>query len=259
MERPLYIAGGRRQFRQPGGPEQWGTPMPLLHRSITEPDEAELVTQVLNDAHYRDTLFNIKGFQTKDALVLECVDLRRLRRDVAGDVDILVIPRDEPELSTAIQVKRFEARVRMNERGEDTVEGGSARRFRKLMAKGIKQANRTKRLGFAQVYLWIFVVIDTRERNSGWYTYDGPDSLLCSQIKSAISPVGLDPAIGLIEFEWVQPMDRPPFALGTHRGHLTKLAETGVQPAELTSWVRTLDGVANVGVAARSFGSLADA
>ena len=63
------------------------------------------------------------------------------------------------------------------------------------------------------MYLWIFVVIDTRERNSGWCTYDGPDAMLHSQIDQAISPVGLDPTVGLMEFNWVQPMDRPPFAL----------------------------------------------
>jgi hypothetical protein len=86
-----------------------------------------------------------------------------------------VVPGDQPELSTAIQVKRFEAIVRMDEEGFDEVKGSCPERFRKLMAKGIRQANATKRVGFAQVYLWIFVVIDTRKRNSGWYTYDGPD------------------------------------------------------------------------------------
>ena len=41
-----------------------------------------------------------------------------------------------------------------------------------------------------------------RARNNGWYTYDGPDSVLNSQIDQAITPVGLDPTVGLIEFEW---------------------------------------------------------
>jgi hypothetical protein len=214
--------------------------MPLLHRSITESKEPELVSHVLNDVHHRDTLFNIKGMRTRDARVLECVDLRLFQKGLAGDIDILVIPHGQPELSTAIQVKRFEANVRVDASGEDEVEGGYPERFRKLMAKGIKQANRTKLLGFAQVYLWVFVVIDTRERNGGWYTYEGPDSLLRSQIASAISPVGLDPTIGLMEFEWVQPMDRPPFELGTYGGHLRKLADTTAQPPELTEWLRTL-------------------
>jgi hypothetical protein len=214
--------------------------MPLLHDSIAKIAEKELVARVLNDVHYRDTLFNVKGLKTHDARVLECVELRDFQKQIAGDVDILVIPKVEPEQSTAIQVKRFEAIVRMDEEGEDEVQGGYPERFRKLMAKGIKQANRTKALGFAQVYLWIFVVIDTRHRNSGWYTYDGPDSLLNSQIHQAISPVGLDPTIGLMQFEWCQPTDRPPFELSTHGGNLMKSAESTSQPPELTDWLRTI-------------------
>lgn len=214
--------------------------MPLLHRSITDFREQELVAQVLNDVHYRHTLFNIKGMFTKSARILEEIPLHRLRKDLAGDIDILVIPGGQPELSTAIQVKRFEAIVRMNAEGLDEVDGGCPERFRKLMAKGIKQANRTKALGFEQVYLWIFIVIDTRHRNNGWYTYEGPDSLLRSQIRQSISPVDLDPTIGLMEFDWCQPMDRPPLDLNTHGGHLRKLAETTPQPRELTDWLRTL-------------------
>lgn len=73
--------------------------------------------------------------------------------------------------------------------------------------------------------------------HSGWYTYEGPDSLLNSRIHQAISPVGLDPAVGLMMFDWVQPMDRPPFELSTHGCHLMKLAESTSQPRELTEWL----------------------
>jgi hypothetical protein len=240
MDRALYIPRGRERFRKPGGPEEWGTAMPLLHRSITDFREQELVAHVLNDVHYRDTLFNIKGIFTKGARILEEIPLQRLRKGLAGDIDILVIPGGQPELSTAIQVKRFEAIVLMNAEGLDEVGGGCPERFRKLMSKGIKQANRTKALGFAQVYLWIFIVIDTRHWNNGWYTYEGPNSMLRSQIHQSISPVGLDPTIGLMEFDWCQPMDRPPFDLSTHGGHLRKLAEMTPQPPELTQWLRTM-------------------
>lgn len=239
MDSPLYILRGPERFQKPGGPEEWGTAMPLLHRSITDLREQELVAHVLNDVHYRNTLFNIRGMFTKGARILEEVPLHRLRKALAGDIDILVIPGGQPELSTAIQVKRFEAIIRMNAEGLDVVDGGCPERFRKLMARGIKQANRTKALGFAQVYLWMFIVIDTRHRNNGWYTYEGPDSLLRSQIHQSISPVGLDPTIGLMEFEWCQPMDRPPFELSTHGGHLRKLAEMTPQPSEITEWLLT--------------------
>jgi hypothetical protein len=50
----------------------------------------------------------------------------------------------------------------------------------------------------------------------------------------------LDATIGLMMFEWVQPMDRPPFELGTHGADLRNLAETTAQPSELTEWLRTL-------------------
>jgi len=123
--------------------------MPLLHRSITEPEEAELVSHVLNDVHYRDTLFNIKGMRTKDARVLECIELRDFRREFRGDVDILVAPKGLPEQSTAIQVKRFQAKVHMTSDGRDEIEGGTPQRFSKLIRKGVEQANRTKKIGFA--------------------------------------------------------------------------------------------------------------
>jgi hypothetical protein len=240
MASPLFIPHGPRRFRPRGGAAEWGTPMPLLHKSITEFREQELIAHVHNDVHYRATLFNIKGMFNEDVRILEQIELRAFRKGLNGDIDILVVPGGQPELSTAIQVKRFEAIVRTNLEGLDEVQGGYPGRFRKLMAKGIRQANTTKRVGFAQVYLWIFVVIDTRHRNSGWYTYDGPSSLLNSQIDQAISPVGLDPTIGLMKFEWVQPMDRPPFELSTHGGDLRKLAESTAQPPELTEWLRTM-------------------
>jgi hypothetical protein len=237
---PLYIAGGQRRFRKPGGPEEWGTPMPLLHKSIATIPEKELIGHVLNDVHYRDTLFNIKGMNTRSARVLEQIELRHFRSDLNGELDIVVVPANQPELSTAIQVKRFKAVVSRDEQGFDDAQVGHPMRFKELMAKGVQQANETKSVGFAQVYLWIFIAIDTRARNNGWDTYEGPDSLLRSRIQQAISPVGLDPAVGLMEFEWVQPMDRPPFELSTHGGHLQKLAATTEQPAELTEWLRTM-------------------
>lgn len=214
--------------------------MPLLHRSITDLKESELISRVLNDPHYRTTVFHIRGLQTHDAQILEHVDLRLFGSALAGDVDILVIPQDHPEESTAIQVKRFQARVRINGHGDDEIAGGSLDRFRKLMSKGIDQTNLITRVGFAQVYLWIFVAIDTRERNSGWNIYDGPDAFLRSSITSALSQSGLGPTIGLMEFQWVQPMDRPPFELVTHGGSLWKLAAPTRQPAEVTGRLRGL-------------------
>lgn len=106
--------------------------------------------------------------------------------------------------------------------------------------KGVQQANDNADLGFSQVYLWIFILIDTRTRNAGRYTYDGPDSRLESIIRQAISTAPLRSRVGLMKVEWVQPMDRPAFTLGTHGASLERLAESVEQPADLTRWLSTL-------------------
>jgi hypothetical protein len=105
---------------------------------------------------------------------------------------------------------------------------------------GIRQANQLVMLGFSQVYLWVFVLIDTREQNGGRLSYAGPSSALRSRIDSSISPVGLDARVGLMSCEWVQPMDRAPLELGTYGGHLHRLAGRVEQSAEVTAWLRTL-------------------
>lgn len=209
--------------------------MPLLHRSITEINEKELIARVLRDPHHQHTLFNIKGLLSDGARIFREVEVREFRKDLTGDVDILVVPHDAPEQSTAIQVKRFKAVV-----GIDDANLGHPDRLRKLITKGIQQANDTALIGFSQVYLWVFVLVDTRAQNAGRLTYDGPDSDVRSRIEHAISPLGLEARIGLMDFEWGQPMDRPPFELGTHGGHLRRLAQSVEQPHELTEWLRGL-------------------
>lgn len=101
---------------------------------------------MLNDVHYRDTLFNIKGMRIKEARVLEQIELRHFRNNLTGDIDILVVPANQPELSTAIQVKRFKAVVTRDEQGVDDAEVGHPKRFQELMAKGVQQANFAARL-----------------------------------------------------------------------------------------------------------------
>jgi hypothetical protein len=106
--------------------------------------------------------------------------------------------------------------------------------------KGVRQANRLEALGFAQVYLWVFVAIDTREQNSGRYTYEGANADLRSTIENAIFTAQLHPRVGLVRFEWVQPMDRAPFELGAYGGSLKRLAEPITQRSEITAWVKSL-------------------
>lgn len=234
MDRPLYIAGPPPP-PQPKGPAEWGKLLHRpLHRPITDLKEQELVARVLSDPHYRHLLMNIKDLFSTNARVLREVQLRAFKSELTSDLDILVIPADAPDQSTAIQVKRF-----VPQDGLEYADAWRPNRMQRLFKEGIRQANETLGVGFSQVYLWVFVLIDTREQNGGRYTYDGPDSALRARIQQAMSPVRLDPRVGLMDFEWVQPMDRAPFELGTYGGHLERLAENGTQPGDLTEWIRT--------------------
>jgi hypothetical protein len=240
MDQALYLPRVTQRYRRSSGPEEWGTPMPLLNRSITEIREAEFIAHVLNDTHYRRTLLNIKGMYAEGARILDQVDLRLFAPKARGDIDILVIPAGQPEMSTAIQVKRFGMSVEFDAAGNDVVVGGDLRRLQTLMEKGVRQANLTKRLGFAHVYLWAFIAVDGRARNNGWYSYDCGEHLWRGRVDNALSEVGLEPTVGRMSFEWTQPMDRPPFELATHGGSLVSLAATTSQPTILTERLRTL-------------------
>ena len=91
--------------------------------------------------------------------------------------------------------------------------------------KAVKQANRLAQVGFAQVYLYVIVVVDSRENNEGRYTYNGLTAELRAKIEAIFSLEQLESRIGLVRHEFVQSMDHPPLELGTYSGHLIRLAQ----------------------------------
>jgi hypothetical protein len=100
---------------------------------------------------------------------LEQIELRHFRNDLTGEIDIVVVPADS--LSCPPQSRLNDSGDRLEGRGRLRRLVGHPKRFQELFAKGVRRANETKRVGFAQVYR-IFIAIDTRARNNGWYTYD---------------------------------------------------------------------------------------
>lgn len=258
MDHPLYLPRPRRPYRRPTEPERWGARLhPPLHQSLLEFDELALVSEVLANQHERDRVLNVKDINARGAHVAEQVDFALFDPRFKGDVDVLVIPEEHPEHATAIQVKRLAVDIDMGEDGHDKYYTRSLsdplstkhfdlsleelhRRFSKLVTRGAEQANLTKRLGFAQVYLWTFVLIDSRKRNNGLYTYDGADANLSSVIRQVRSTFPLDPNVGLLQFEWTQPIDRAPFQLGTSGGSLDRAATRTPQSEQLTERLKAL-------------------
>lgn len=235
MDRPLYIATPpeRVRRRQPPG---WGTDVALLHQSITEVKEHDFVGMFLRDLYYRNAYLNIKGFEADDAVIWKDIPLRKFRKNVPGDVDILIVPNGRAEQSTAIQVKRYKIKIESDDADYSRQVGWMA----DLFDEGVRQANENAELGFSQVYLWIAVLIDSRVRNAGRYTYDGADSRLRSAIRNTISTAKLHPRVGLIHNEFVQGMDRPPFELSAGGLSLDRIATAAEQPQDVTQWLATL-------------------
>ena len=132
-------------------------------------------------------------------------------------------------MTTAIEVKRIKV-------GASAFRSGQPNKLHEF-EKGVRQANLLAAVGFSQVYLYVIVVIDSREQNASRITYDGPTPELRHTIRSAISIAGLESRIGLEHHEFVQPMDSAPLGLGTYFGHLDRIAQTAQQPTALTEWV----------------------
>ena len=190
----------------------------------------------LKDLYYRNSYSNIKGLEADDAVIWKDIPLRKFRKNVPGDVDILIVPNGRAEQSTAIQVKRYKIKIE----SDDADYSRQIAWMAELFAEGVRQANENAELGFSQVYLWIAVLIDSRIRNAGRYTYDGADSRLRSAIGNTISTQKLQRRVGLIENEFAQGMDRPPFEVSSGGLSLERIATPAEQPQELTQWLATL-------------------
>jgi len=168
----------------------------------------------------------------KNPLLLQAKSLRAAPGAVNGDVDLLIVERGAPQAAVAVEIKRVKVHA-------PTFRNRTPNKLHEYK-KAVAQANQLARVGFGQVYLYVFVVVDSREHNRGRVTYAGLTSELRAAITAVISPKDLDPRIGLALFELIQPMDFPPLSIGAGGIHLERLATATEQPTDLTRWIADL-------------------
>lgn len=201
----------------------------MIHVSVADIDEHRLIDLVLDDPdpYTRSNVFGLAGVP-EDAVALRRVSLKDTPGAHEGDIDVLLCSPREPERSVAIEVKTVKARA-----------GTLEVRINKLSKtkKGIRQANLLALIGFSQVYLYVFVLVDSREQNQGKISYDGLSGETRHQVESVISVYGLDDAVGLLQCDFVQPWNCQPLLEGSRRIHLHHPAATVKQPAALTRWI----------------------
>ncbi len=208
----------------------------LYHPSVTQIPEATLVEQLLASPYRRDDLLAIRGIPA-GALSQQRVSQTGLPGSPEGDVDILLWKPDRLDQAVAIEVKTVKATL-------DGIGGDHLNRLAEFK-KGVRQANDLERIGFWKIYLWVFVLVDSRLQNGGRITYDGLGGELKHEVENTISIEKLHPRVGLIHYEFVQSMDEIPLEVGSYGGHLIRLAESSEQPVGVTGWVAQRDRESN--------------
>jgi len=139
-------------------------------------------------------------------------------------------PPNQPELATAISVKRIKCRadalgnVRINKLHE--------------LTKATDQANRLAEVGFHMVYSFVFVAIDTREQNNAEkISYEGLSAEPEQLVHSVVTVQELTQRVGLYRTDYVQSVDGNPLHSGTFLGCLLRNATPVRQADSLTEWI----------------------
>jgi len=186
---------------------------------------------MVTEPSWRDTAFNLKGMP-QNPRILQRQELDAVPGKVLGDADIVLFERDHPSVATAIEVKRIKA-------GASAFLSGRPTRLGKY-EKAVQQANRLADVGFAQVYLFVFVVVDSRQRSDGRQAYEGLTPELRCAVRECISTKNLAPDVGLVVHEFLQCVDHPPRSTGGYTCHLERLARTTPQASAVTEWIARL-------------------
>jgi len=199
----------------------------MKHESLVDISEGDLLKLLLGDPTRR--FFDYEGFP-RDPVFKDGVDLAGVPGGFVGDVDVLGCNLTQPDLAVAIQAKRIKFDAW-------DIERGSPKKLQELK-KAYKQANRDAQIGFSLVYLYVFVVVDSREQNRGNTTYAGISTKLRALVDRAISLSELHDRVGLIQIELAQPMDYAPLLVGTFGSTIRRLARPVLQTPKLTEWVK---------------------
>ena len=164
----------------------------MKHPSITVTREHDLVDRLLAEPVGWNRLINISGFPS-DGVALKRVPLGGVpaKPHNKGDVDILLVGKNRPQDSIAIEAKRLTVPAA-------AIENLNVYNLGELK-KAVEQANRLAEIGFSEAYLYVFVVIDTRAQNAGTESWRGAPMEVRAKIENdlAMGQSELDPRVGL--------------------------------------------------------------
>jgi hypothetical protein len=205
--------------------------------SLAEIPESDLVEMLITSSITRDSFVGIKGVPEQPVYRTN-IPHRDVPGGDQGDVDVLLWNPSRPHEATAVEAKRITVKA-------STFKTGTPNKLHEI-EKASTQANKLADLGFAHVFLFVYIVVDSRSLLEGrTISYDGPTSEIRGKIDAAMSEHTrqLHPRVGIVEHTFIQSMDQPPDS-GPSKGHLRQLATPVPQPPSLTAWIAGLVGKA---------------
>jgi len=148
-----------------------------------------------------------------------------------GDADAVLIERGRPECASAVEFKR----VKVSQASLVTDEVNKLGELR----KGVRQANSLHTAGFANVWLTVIVVADTRPADSISSFRFTPYQLV-QRVIDAIPLTQLDPGVGVTVCEITQVSDRPANWRGGSGGQILQMAKEQNQSLQFTAAIAGL-------------------
>jgi hypothetical protein len=207
----------------------------LVHSSLADVPEDELVEVLLSSPYWRSNLFCWEGIP-KNAIDRQRVLLNAAPGHPQGDADILLCAPGQPERTVAYQVKKVKV-------GMSQFRFSAPSKLQELK-EAVRQANLLADMGFWKVFLYVITVVDSREQNldqisRGEITYAGLSNDLKYKINQAVSNsvTGLNPRVGLAEIDLTQATDNAPFTIDASGAKLHRRATEVPQSEQLTSWI----------------------
>jgi hypothetical protein len=199
-----------------------------MNESIAEIDEGDLVDRLRQGPFGCTDLVRLPGIPG-DVVPLTRVCLSGL--GIEGDVDVLLYSPAQPRIATAIEVKKIKI-------GARAFRNGSPNKLGQL-SEAVRQANKLANAGFSQVYLYVFVVVDSRK-----YSTEKDEGEAGSKLKSVVresirrEQTRLQKEIGVYQYDLVQWEDEHPLLIGGRAATLHRLAAQTPQRQNVTDWVK---------------------
>lgn len=160
--------------------------------------------------------------------VLEYEDRKKI-----GDVDLLLIPKNRPDVSIAVEFKRV--KVKCYSKDDESVN-----KVEEIRRKGIKQAKILADIGFSQVYLGIMLQYDGRKMRNEHIFFRYSDGPASNDVYDLIYTEKIDPRVGIFYLRLNQPTGRNFSKQGSIGIFIDRVAARQKQSFALTNRLKEL-------------------